>query len=151
MKETGPEEDRQIGLTRVINHPVEKVWEVWSNPDHLKNWWGPHEFTNTITKMDMQPGGEWLLTMHGPDGTDYRNESVFVEVIPFEKIVYDHLIGPKFRGIVLFEDLGGKTQIDWLMVFESREVMLRTVEVFNAKEGQKDNFVRMEAYLEELK
>jgi uncharacterized protein YndB with AHSA1/START domain len=150
MKHFEPEEDRQIGLIRVIHHPIEKVWEVWTNPDHLRNWWGPHGFTSTITKMDMRAGGEWHLTMHGPDGTDYRNASVFVEVIPHHLIVYDHLTGPKFRGIVLFQDLGGKTQIDWRMVFETREIMLGTLEVFNAQEGQKDNFVRMEEYLSHM-
>ncbi|WP_229308498.1 SRPBCC domain-containing protein [Jiulongibacter sediminis] len=112
IKTQEPEEERQIRLSRVINHPIKNVWQVWTEPDHIKNWWGPHGFTNTISKMEMNPGGEWNLTMHGPDGTNYRNESVFVEIIHHKKIVYDHLTGPKFRATVLFKDLGDKTNID---------------------------------------
>ena len=69
--------DRELLLTRVLNAPIELVWEVWTNPKHIAQWWGPNGFTNTITTMDMHPGGEWDLVMHGPDGTDYKNKSVF--------------------------------------------------------------------------
>ncbi len=40
--------DREIKISRLLNAPVELVWEVWTNPEHLKNWWGPNGFTNTI-------------------------------------------------------------------------------------------------------
>src|SRR5436190_19477576 len=65
--------NRELLLTRLLNAPIELVWEVWTNPEHIAQWWGPNGFTNTITKMDVQPGGEWDLVMHGPDGTDYKN------------------------------------------------------------------------------
>ncbi|MGN6569752.1 MAG: SRPBCC domain-containing protein, partial [Flavipsychrobacter sp.] len=73
--------NREIRLTRTLNAPVDLVWEAWTNPEHVANWWGPNGFTNTISKMDMQAGGEWNLVMHGPDGTDYDNKSIFREVI----------------------------------------------------------------------
>src|SRR5437762_5468671 len=62
--------DREINISRLLHAPIELVWEVWTNPEHIKNWWGPNGFTNTITKMEVEPGGEWDLVMHGPDGTD---------------------------------------------------------------------------------
>jgi uncharacterized protein YndB with AHSA1/START domain len=58
--------DREITISRKLNAPVELVWERWTNPAHIVNWWGPNGFTNTITIMDVTPGGEWRLVMHGP-------------------------------------------------------------------------------------
>jgi len=72
--------DRVISISRLLDAPIDLVWEVWTDPEHIKNWWGPDGFTNTIQLMDMKEGGEWNLIMHGPDGTDYKNKSVFMEV-----------------------------------------------------------------------
>ena len=77
--------DRELVLTRVFNAPVDLVWEVWSQPEHIAHWWGPNGFTCTIHKMDLRPGGEWNLVLHGPDGTDFDNQSFFREVIPMKK------------------------------------------------------------------
>ena len=78
--ETNDTKDRELLLTRVLNAPVALVWEAFTNAEHIANWWGPNGFTNTITVMDVKPGGEWQLVMHGPDGTDYKNRSIFKEV-----------------------------------------------------------------------
>jgi uncharacterized protein YndB with AHSA1/START domain len=72
--------DRELLVSKMLNAPVSLVWEAWTNPEHIANWWGPDGFTNTIHTMDMTPGGEWNLTMHGPDGTDYKNKSIFKEI-----------------------------------------------------------------------
>src|SRR6476659_2119193 len=56
--------DKELTITRVLNAPIELVWEVWTNPDHIKNWWGPNGFTNTIFEMDVKPGGNWEFIMH---------------------------------------------------------------------------------------
>src|SRR5678809_780124 len=61
---------RELTITRVLNAPIELVWNVWTDPDHIKNWWGPNGFTNTIFEMDVKPGGNWEFIMHGPDGKD---------------------------------------------------------------------------------
>ena len=142
-------EGRFIRLTKLLNAPVEKVWEVWSNPEHIKHWWGPNGFTNIITKMDLQPGGEWLLVMHGPDGTDYKNKAVFKEIIKHKKIVYAHVSGPKFLTTIEFEAQGDHTHISWHMLFESKEQFIQTVKTFKADEGLKQNIERLQQYLNE--
>jgi uncharacterized protein YndB with AHSA1/START domain len=86
--------DREISISRLLHAPIELVWEVWTRPEHIKNWWGPNGFTNTITKMEVKLNGEWNLVMHGPDGTDYKNKSVFKEIIKHKKIVYKHISAP---------------------------------------------------------
>jgi uncharacterized protein YndB with AHSA1/START domain len=55
--------DRELLISRLLDAPIKLVWEVWTNPDHIKNWWGPNGFTNTIHLMDVKVGGEWDLAM----------------------------------------------------------------------------------------
>ena len=56
--------DRELIFSRLLDVPIKLVWEVWTNPEHIKLWWGPDGFTNTIKKMDIKPNGEWHLIMH---------------------------------------------------------------------------------------
>jgi uncharacterized protein YndB with AHSA1/START domain len=145
--ETNSTHDRELLLTRVLDAPVELVWEMWTTPEHIANWWGPNGFTNTISKMDMRPGGEWDLVMHGPDGTDYKNKSIFKDVVKFKKIVYEHVTAPKFITTVTFESQGEKTLLNWHMLFESREQFIQVVKTFKADEGLKQNVEKLAAYL----
>ena len=142
--------DRELLLSRTLNAPVALVWEVWTRPEHIANWWGPDGFTNTITKMDFRPGGEWDLVMHGPDGTDYKNKSVFKEIIRHKKIVYEHISGPKFLASITFEERGEQTIITWHMLFETREEFIQTVKTFKADEGLKQNLEKLDLYLKGL-
>lgn len=139
--------DREISLERMIHAPVALVWEVWTTPEHLANWWGPNGFTNTISKMDMKPGGEWDLVMHGPDGTNYKNKSIFKEIVHHKKIVYEHVTSPKFVATIEFEEQGEQTFLRWQMVFETREQFIQTVKTFRADEGLKQNLEKLDRYV----
>ncbi len=138
--------DRELTISRLLNAPRELVWEVWTNPEHIKNWWGPTGFTNTIFKMDVKPGGVWDFTMHGPDGKDYKNKSIFKEVIKPEKIVFDH-IAPNFTATITFEEQDGKTLLNWSMLFETKELFEQVVKTFKADEGLKQNIIKLEEYI----
>ena len=72
--------DRSLSLTRILDAPRELVWQVWTDPQHVVNWWGPDGFTNTNQSMDVSPGGFWRFVMHGPDGTDYKNLIQFIKL-----------------------------------------------------------------------
>ncbi len=82
--------NQEVNFTRVLNAPRDLVWEAWTDPNQVVKWWGPNGFTTTIEKMDVRPGGVWKHVMHGPDGTDYPNKSIFVDVVKPERIVYSH-------------------------------------------------------------
>jgi uncharacterized protein YndB with AHSA1/START domain len=142
--------DREISITRTLNAPIDLVWETWTDPEHIAQWWGPDGFTNTITKMDLRPGGEWLLVMHGPDGTDYKNKSIFKEIIPHKKIVFDH-IAPNFTATIEFEAQGESTVLKWHMLFETKELFIQVVKTFKADEGLKQNVEKWQAYLAGMK
>ena len=142
--------NRELSISRVVNAPRELVWKVWTSPDHIKHWWGPSGFTNTISKMDVKIGGEWEFIMHGPDGTDYKNKSVYKEVVKYEKLVYDHVSGPKFQFTVTFKEQGKKTLISIQMLFETVELRDQTVKTFKADEGLRQNMEKLEVYLEKI-
>ena len=77
---TGMKQDtsnRELVMTRVLDAPRDLVYEAWTNPRHIAQWWGPKGFTNTIHEMEVKVGGVWRFIMHGPDGTDYPNKVVF--------------------------------------------------------------------------
>lgn len=139
--------DREIRISRKLDAPIELVWEVWTKPEHIANWWGPNGFTNTITRMDVRPGGEWDLVMHGPDGTDYKNKSIFTEVIPHKRLVYEHISAPKFTATITFEAMGDQTMLNWHMLFESAEQFIQVVKTFKADEGLKQNIEKLSVYL----
>jgi uncharacterized protein YndB with AHSA1/START domain len=81
---------RSIVITRVIDAPRDIVFEAWTDPKHLAEWWGPTGFTTTTSKFEMRPGGIWRFVMHGPDGRDYQNRVTYHEILRPERIVYSH-------------------------------------------------------------
>ncbi|HVU84152.1 MAG TPA: SRPBCC domain-containing protein [Puia sp.] len=139
--------DRELRIDRLLNADIDLVWEAWTDPEHIKNWWGPDGFTNSISKMDLKAGGEWNLVMHGPDGTDYKNKSIFKEIVVNKRIVYEHVTGPKFTATIEFEPQGEKTLLKWHMLFETKEEFENTVRTFKADQGLKQNVEKLDAYI----
>lgn len=138
--------DREYVCSRIFDFPRERVFRAFSDPEQLVKWWGPNRFTNTILKFDFREGGDWHLTMHGPDGTDYRNESVFVEIVEPGRIVFDHLrTMHRFLMTMIYADVDGKTRLTWKQRFESPEEWKRVKEFVPAANEQ--NFDRLEEHL----
>ncbi|MFT3912153.1 MAG: SRPBCC domain-containing protein [Ferruginibacter sp.] len=140
--------NRAFSTRKMLSAPIDKVWEVWTKPAHIANWWGPSGFTNTIHKMDLTPGGEWRLTMHGPDGKNYPNRSEFIEIVPLKKIVFQHY-NPNYLATIVFEPNGNETLMEWTGLFETVELYETVVKVFKADEGFKQNVEKLENYLKE--
>ena len=140
--------NRELRITRMLSAPTDVVWEVWTNPKHIANWWGPNGFINTIHKMDIIAGGEWRLTMHGPDGKNYPNKSMFREVVPFKKIVFQHF-NPNYIATIVFEPKEKETLMNWTMLFETNELFETVVKVFKADEGLNQNAEKLENYLKQ--
>ena len=114
--------NREILSSRIINSPVEMVYQAFENPNHLKNWWGPEGFTNTIHEFDLRVGGNWILTMHGPEKGNYENSSVFKTVLPNKLISWERKSQPLFDMEIAFEKLEeNKTQISFKMIFATAE------------------------------
>ncbi len=141
--------DREIRIQHRFKTPAEQLWAVWTQPEHITHWWGPDGFTSTIHEMDLREGGEWRLTLHGPDGTNYPNRSTFLEIVPLRKIVFEHF-NPHFMTTVLFEPDGEYTLLEWTMVFDTPELRDIILKAHKAEEGQKQNLQRLQTYLSGL-
>jgi uncharacterized protein YndB with AHSA1/START domain len=108
---------RELVTTRVLDAPRERVFRAFSEAEHLAQWWGPAGFTNTFHEFDLRAGAAWRYTMHGPQGAAYPNESVFVEVVRPERIVLEHVSGPRFRLTITLASEAGRTRLTWRQRF----------------------------------
>lgn len=132
--------------SRLIEAPASRVFEAIQDFERLARWWGPTGFRTTSERFEFRPGGSWIHTMHGPDGTDYANESRFLEIVPNERVVIEHLktVHHFILSITLTEQ-DGRTRVDWRQVFDSAEERERVAEwVVPANE---QNLDRLEAEL----
>jgi uncharacterized protein YndB with AHSA1/START domain len=123
-----------IVSTRSYDVPRERVFEAFRDPSRLARWWGPKGFTNTIHAFDLRPGGIWRSTLHGPDGVDYANENVFVEIVEPERIVFRHVSGDhRFELTITLDEQDGGTRVTWRMrhatAAECENVRMVVVEV----------------------
>lgn len=127
--------DRESVHARVLDAPVESVFRALSEADHLARWWGPDGFTNTFEVFEFKRGGAWRLTMHGPDGTDYPNESVFREIVPRELVVLEHF-GHHFFLTITLTRQGDKTLVGWRQLFDTAEHKQRVAAVVSQANEQ---------------
>jgi uncharacterized protein YndB with AHSA1/START domain len=147
--------EREFVILRVFDAPRELVWRAWKEPQHIVKWWGPRGFTTTIEVMDVRPGGEWRHVMHGPDGTDYPNHTIFKEVLKPERIVFTNTGGKtkqdvEFESTRRFEDLGGKTRVTVRMVFATALECKRVAREYGAVEGGHQTLARLSEFLPTL-
>lgn len=140
----------EIRITRIYDAPVEAVWDAWTDPKKVAKWWGPRGFTLTTHSKDLRPGGHWNYTMHGPDGTDYENKTIYHEVEKCARLVYDHGGNddrpPLFRVTALFSETKGKTKLEMTMALATPEVAEETRK-FIRKAGGNSTWDRLAEYL----
>jgi len=116
-----PVEKRSDSRSVFIAASPAQVFAAMSDSERVARWWGPDGFTNTIHRFDFQPGGTWLLTMHGPDGKDYPNESRFTHLAPGEIFEIEHLNGHHFILTIELRPSGQGTLVRWQQTFDTVE------------------------------
>lgn len=111
--------DRTIHITREFNAPRELVFDAFTAPEKISQWWGPNGFTTTTKSMEFKEGGEWIFTMHGPGGTNFSNRIVYTKIQEPELLKYDHFDRyeddgnpPHFKQTITFEEVNGKTIVE---------------------------------------
>ncbi len=142
----------EIHITRVYEASLKAVWDAWTDPEQVAQWWGPRGFTLTTHAKDLRPGGIWHYTMHGPDGIDYPNKTLYHEVEECSRLVYDH--GgyddrpPMFRVTVLFAHSDGRTTMDMTMTLPTAEEA-EAARKFIKAAGGNATWDRLAEYLDE--
>ncbi|MGZ5192092.1 MAG: SRPBCC family protein [Flavisolibacter sp.] len=110
----------EIRSSRIVNASREKVFAAWTEPEHLKNWWGPAGFSNTFHEFNLRVGGRWKFTMHGPEKGNYHNECEFIKIEKPILIAWKRFSKPLFRVVVTFETvLVGRTKIVFRQIFDT--------------------------------
>jgi uncharacterized protein YndB with AHSA1/START domain len=139
-------DERAIVTTRSVHATREAVWNAWTNPILLAQWWGPKGFRNTFYAFDLRPGGEWRFIMHAPNGTEFPNESVFVDIAEPERIVFRHLAPVHaFLATAEFADDRDGTAIRLTMLFPTAAECERSRRY--VVQGNEENLDRLEALL----
>ena len=161
----------EIVITKVFNAPREKVWQAWTDPELVKQWWGPEGFTAPSIKIDFRVGGKYIYAMHGPDGSEWDRDmytaGIFEEIVPMEKIVLTdyfsdeegNRIKPSEEGqaadfptemksTILFEDVGdGKTKLSIIYPKPENEAQWEAILKSGMKEGWQSSLNKFEATL----
>ena len=117
-KSTNSSNSRELSLTRLIDAPREKVFKAWTDPELLKQWFAPLPWTTPYAELDVRPGGTSLVVMRGPDGNEFPNPGVYLEVVENERLVvtdaytkaWEPSAKPFMTLILTFENEGGKTR-----------------------------------------
>lgn len=141
----------ELYLERIYDAPIKAVWDAWTDLNQVSKWWGPRGFTITTKSKDLRPGGQWIYTMHGPDGVDWPNMTTYHEVVPYSRLVYDHGASegkpPLFRVTVNFIDMKNKTKMEMTMALETEEAA-REIGKFIKQAGGNATWDRLGEHLE---
>jgi uncharacterized protein YndB with AHSA1/START domain len=94
-KVTANPEKREIVAERTFDAPRELVWQAWTDPERLAQWWGPRNWRTTVKEFDLRPGGAFFYVINGPDGAESWAKSVYKEIVPPERLVYQDTFADK--------------------------------------------------------
>lgn len=119
--------EHELVMTRVFPAPRALVFKAWTEPERIKQWWGPRGFTTLSCEMDLRPGGKWRTHSRSPEGKEYAEHGVFREIVEPERLVFtqaweDAAGNPKHETLVTitFTEQGNKTLLAFRQgVFES--------------------------------
>lgn len=138
--------DQEIVTTRVIAAPREQVFAAWTDRSMLARWWGPKGFSTTIHTFELKAEGIWEFTMHGPDGSDFRNTCVFKRIEVPSYLEFDHLKEMHFyKAMVTFAEVPEGTRIEWTMRFTTSDE-LQPIRTF-IEQANEQNMDRLAAAL----
>jgi len=142
--------DSEIVCSRIVNAPVGLVFRAWSEPEHLKIWWGPNGFTNTFNEFDFSVGGKWNFVMHGPEKGNYLNECEFIKIEKPALIAWKRISKPLFQVLATFEETApDKTKVTFKQLFSTIEECNK-IKPFVLDKNE-ENIDRLEIELEKMK
>jgi len=146
--------DREIHVERVFDAPRDRVFSVYTDPELVPEWYGPHGTTAIVDEMDVRAGGNWRFVIRNEDGSEIGFRGTYREVTPPERIVqtfeWEGMPGHVSVETAEFEDLGdGRTKVTTTSIFhttEERDGMLQS----GMEGGMNETYERLDALLAKL-
>lgn len=145
------ETNRTVTIERIYKAPLALVWEAWTNPEHIANWWGPKGMQTRVLEHEFKVGGKWKYAMAMPDGNDFISEGTYSEIIPMKKIVTSADFKPMTEGVelqILLEKDGKNTKFTFKVIHPTEEYKIQQ-EKMGIYNGWGSTFDRLEAFLKE--
>jgi uncharacterized protein YndB with AHSA1/START domain len=121
---------KTITITRIFDAPLELVWKAWTEPERLKEWWGPKDWSSPSWELDLRVGGKFLYCMRSPEGQDIWGTGIIKKIDPMMELSFTDSFADKEGNVVSgsqyipgenfplemivtvrFEDLNGKTKM----------------------------------------
>ena len=112
------DDNRTLSTSRTLPYLPQAVYDAFASAPELASWWGPDGFSNTFEKFDFTVGGRWIFVMHGPDGSNYANQSYFEALEPAAKVVIRHDCAPYFTLTVGLTPAADGTDLTWTQTFD---------------------------------
>jgi len=129
----------ELALERVIDAPRARVYEAWTSPKQLAQWFAPQPYQLIIHTMDFRPGGRFSMAMRGPEGNDFPFTGTYREIVPPAKLSWtgEFASGPadQMTTVVTFEEQGRKTTVHARQIFH-----VMTPEIERATQGAKQGW-----------
>lgn len=152
MTELNDLEKRTLTIKKTFNAPRTLVWEAWTQPEHIANWWGPKGMKTKIEKHDFKVGGEWEYSMTMPDGKNFISEGVFSKIVVPEFIETTANFKPMTEGVILeahFIEANDKTEFIFKGIHPT-EAYAKQQEKMGFFNGWGSVFSNLEVYVEGL-
>jgi len=115
---------RTLVIKKTFNAPIKLVWEAWTQPEHIVQWWAPKGMTIKVIEHDFKIGGKWKYVMPMPDGNEFISDGEYLEIVEFQKIFTTANFKPMTEGVeihVLFEENGDKTNFTFSVIHPTEE------------------------------
>jgi uncharacterized protein YndB with AHSA1/START domain len=145
--------EREIRVERVFDAPRARVFETYTDPELIPEWWGPYGTTTTVDRMDVRTGGSWRFVISDPERGDSGFHGSYREVTPPERIVqtfeWEGMPGHVSVETAVFEDLGERTKVTTTSIFhtvEERDGMLAS----GMERGLNETYARLDELLARL-
>jgi uncharacterized protein YndB with AHSA1/START domain len=127
--QTSRPSERELLLTRVIDAPREKLYRAWTDPEIITKFFAPKPWSTPRAELDVRPGGSNLIVMAGPDGTEFPNHGVYLDVVENRRLVvtdayvraWEPSEKPFMTLTLTFDDEGGKTRYTARVTHWSKE------------------------------
>ncbi len=147
------EKNRTLSLERTFNAPIQLVWDAWTQPEHIANWWGPKGMKTKVIEHNFKVNGKWKYIMAMPDGNEFITEGVYSVIIALKEIVSSADFKPMTSGVeiqALFEEDGNKTNFTFNVIHPTEEYC-KQQEKMGFYNGWGSTFNRLEDYISAIK
>jgi uncharacterized protein YndB with AHSA1/START domain len=117
--------DLEIKMEREFNAPRDLIFEAFTKPEHVRQWWGPCALMMTVCDMDVRVGGDYRYELQAEDGSISPFKGTYREITPPSKLVYTFIYDVEPYNshtavvTIAFDDLGGRTKMTEVILCES--------------------------------